>query len=352
MFGFLSLLLFYCISLTANAAVLENDGPNGESVNIIKVIDYNDTAGSTFQPFYLLLTNNTGYKIECSDANTLSNMLQELGLDASAISTVSQFDIYSDSVVDSDYEANPGLNCVRGIEDLHVIEYSEAESKYLVDFNDTTSLSMVGCQGLLGTMGFDINEAEPISESDAQQYYNVSDEGDIHCVNTPAPEACFASSCGDHAHLSTWDETVLNGMQSYTCNNGVTYSIDVAVCDNTHEFDSISGECLPKSCGEYSHLESWSELIPYGSTPNLCYFGKQYQTDYPACYQGFSLRGGQCQDLSCDGHTNGSSWSEYIISGSHIPIGEHRYYCESGNTISGSPSCYHGSSNGVCLPAP
>jgi hypothetical protein len=351
-FGFLILLIFYGINLTANAAMLENEGPNGESVNVVKVIDYNGTAGSEFQPFYLLLTNNTGYKIECSEANTLSNMLQGLGLDASAISTVSQFDIYSDSVVDSDYETNASLNCVRSNEDLHVIEYPEGEPKYLIDFNDATSLNMVGCQDLLHTMGFDVNEAEAISETDAQQYYDVSDERDIHCISTAAPEACFASSCGDHPHLSSWEETIFNGIQSYTCNNGVTYSVGIPACDNRHEMDSISGDCIPKSCGDYLHRESWNELIPFGSTPSLCYFGNEYQTDYPVCHQGFSRRENQCQDLSCDGHANGSNWTEYIVSGSHIPIGERGYYCESGEALSGPPSCYHGSSNGTCLPAP
>ena len=395
--SFIVTIAFSFTAEIALSATQDHALPNDQETQIVQVSDPDDFFS---QPFPLLLTNNTGYKIQCSDSNTLISMLEGFGLNANAIAFIPHLSIYSSEVVNSNYEENPVLNCERGGEELYVVTYPDGEDKFFIGFDSgSTALNMIGCQGVLDVMGFDRNAATPISYILASQFFDTSDARDIHCMAGIAPGAencgdhldgsiwntpiengvqssicidgttifhgdpvcntnfeavgssCIAKSCGNHPHNSNWSDTILNGSQNYTCTFGSAQPLGGPICNNTHEPDSTGpgGNCMPKNCGNNLHGESWSEAITNGSQSYSCNFGEVITVEAPTCNSDSVIVGSSCIKKKCGTHDNGSYWNV------GIPHGSQGYFCEVGTEVLiGSPACdthYHASGNS-CVSSP
>lgn len=196
-------LIFILMTHSVFASLLDNAIPDDEETRIALVSDPSDFF---FQPFALLLTNNTGYKIQCSNQNELVSMLSGFGLDPNAIAFMPRLSVSSEEVVNSHYEDNPVLNCERGSEQLYVVTYPDNEDKYFIGFNQgDTALNMIGCQGLLDVMGLKTEDATSISYAIASQFFDTSDARDIHCM---AGERPGPSSCGEYDNGSIWNNPI------------------------------------------------------------------------------------------------------------------------------------------------
>ena len=258
-----SLLLFSQLSL---AAVLDNAIPNDAETEVVLASDPNDFF---FQPFTLLLTNNTGYKIQCSNNEALLSMLEGLGLSTLDINLMRRVSVDSSEVVNSYYDDNAVLNCERGPEELYVIEYPEGDLKYFIDFSGDTGLNMVGCQGLLDAMGFNTEEAIPLSYDIAQRFFDVSNDLDIHCTNGVQAGPL---SCGERNHGSSWQQPINNGSQIYACDDGVEQPSGFPICDDGYEISRNSCVYIPLNCEEQGRLHgaTWTENISGGIKNNRC----------------------------------------------------------------------------------
>lgn len=245
------------------ATTFENATPSDSETEVVLVSDPNDFF---FQPFALLLTNDTGYKLQCSDNNTLINMIEGFGLNASSINFMKRLSINSSEVINSHYNDNPILNCERGNEDLYVVDYPNGDHKYFIDFLEGNSLNMVGCQGMLDAMGFATTDAINLPYEVAQsRFYDVGDEHDIHCIDGIKPVA----SCGSQAHESTWETAIPNGVQPFICDNGESLLNGTVICDINYE--NFESNCIPKFCeGGYKQGDIWNTLIFGGSRSLQC----------------------------------------------------------------------------------
>ncbi len=307
--------------------------PNDPNTSIIQVYDPNDPS---FPHFPLLLTESTGYQIECSNIPKLKNMFTGLGFDPDMLAWMEQVAVDDARVVGSGYELNPSLHCDNSAQLLSV-DFPN-ESKFFLDLDGLSSnkVNHIGCQGLLDAMGYDISTAYKVDPGLFGIYFNAADANDIHCMNgVPVGET---GSCGDYANGESWDQLIQNGTQTYICIDGVSQTQGDPTCESG--FEPNNGQCVyvPQSCGSHNHGSFWSERIAYGSQSYGCNDGNITALGAPVCDSGYEASGLQCiyKPKNCGDHSHGSSW---IVS---ITNGTQSFSCHDGSTVAGNVTCNNG----------
>lgn len=304
--------------------------PNDPNTNIVQVFDPNDP---TFPFFPLLLTENTGYQIECSNIPKLKDMFTGLGFDPDMLAWMEQVPLDDARVVTSGYELNPSLHCDTSAQLLSV-DFTN-ETKFFLDLDGLSSnkVNHIGCQGLLDAMGYDISTAASMPQNIFSIYFNAADANDIHCMDgVPVGET---GACGDYANGESWNQMIPHGTQTYMCIDGSSELQGEPNCDAG--YDAVNGQCvdLPDNCGAHAHNSTWWQSIPNGDQSYTCNDGSISTVGAPICDSGYTTSGSQCiyQPRSCGSHAHGSSWIQSITNGSRT------YSCNDGSVIAGNVSC-------------
>ncbi len=197
---------------TAKDSVLMSEAdPIDIKTRIVQVVDPQNLEVT---PIPLLLTNGTGYKIECEDHTQLKKMFVGLGLETDMSVWIEKVSPDDDIVISSHYVDQAALNCKKGDEDLVMVEFPSGDKKYFIDFIDGKAISMVGCQGLLDSMGYDIGNAIELEYELAERFVDMGDEWDINCHAGVKPGAI---TCGDYVDGDVWTEVKYDGEHTYRC---------------------------------------------------------------------------------------------------------------------------------------
>ena len=152
----------------------ENAIPNDPNARILRIVD-------GFESYPVLVTENKGYRIRCENIAQLGPFIEGLGLDSGLIGFIPTLSVDSDEVLALAIANQPELSCDGGDARLYVIEYGQT-LKYFISFpQSSTTLYMLGCQGLVDVLGLNKAEAEPIP-SHLAHFFDTSDEHDINCL--------------------------------------------------------------------------------------------------------------------------------------------------------------------------
>lgn len=324
-------LIIVLLSSASLAAIFENATPDDPNTTIVRVSDPNDFF---FQPFALLLTNDSGYRLDCQDITKLRDMFTGLGFPEDMISWMPNVSVDSPQVTNSNFQDNPALSCERGDEELFVVDYPNGEQKYFIDFLDGNNLNMVGCQGLIDAMGFDTAAATPLDYSLAQgRFFNIGDELDIHCMDG---EPVGPASCGEHENGSSWTDSIANGEQQYTCNGGNAELTGTPSCFSGYQVSGSSCvEIPPQNCGSHQHGDSWNVSISNGQQTYTCNNGNSIRVSGPSCNSGYVASGYSCviEYANCGQYQHGASWSVNVSNGTRTDS------CNNGSVTTGSTTC-------------
>jgi hypothetical protein len=174
-----SLILGSC-GLNSSSELKRNASPNNSAIKLYRVLDGSVTT-------YTLVNGKKRFELNCDDALEKANLIAATGYPSGLITDI-RYDVLA-----PEFTAGPSLTCHPGDRPLYKVELDGTTKYFFAASKTETELYMLGCQGLVEAMGFDLTKARTLDPYFVNEgIFTVPDSNDISCykgVNVGAKSA-------------------------------------------------------------------------------------------------------------------------------------------------------------------
>ncbi len=165
---FCSLLLGSC-GVNSTSQLKRFATPDNAAVKVYRVRDGSVTT-------YAVVNGQKRFELSCDDPLEKVNLIAATGYPSSLITDINY------DVIATEFTAGPALTCHPGDRPLYKVELDGTTKYFFAPTKTATELYMLGCQGLVEAMGFNLSNArtlDPFFVNDG--IFTVPDSNDISC---------------------------------------------------------------------------------------------------------------------------------------------------------------------------